>query len=104
VINAGGFRSLRSGAAPGQLHVVPADGSMRGLLRVEHADPRIWLTNQLVTELRAGRCSEHVRYQERPGGWPAGAVLTVDAVNRRVVYVLREYLDGPDCWLAEWPD
>jgi len=104
VINAGGFRSLPSGVAPGRLVVKPADGTMRGLLSVEHADPRVWLTNELVEELRAGRYNEHVRYQERPGGWPGGAVLTVDGVNRRVVYVLREYLFAPDCWLAEWPD
>lgn len=104
MIKAGGFRSLPSGMAPGQLVVEPADGAMWGVLHVEHADPRVWLTNELVGDLRAGRYPGDVRYQERASGWPGGAVLTVDAANRRVVYVLREYLPALDCWLAEWPD
>lgn len=104
-MNHGGLRSLPSDQAPGRLVVTAADGSMRGKLHVEHADPRIWLSNELVEELRAGRHSEHVQFQERrPDGWLAGATLTVNGVNRRVVYVLREYLFALDCWLAEWPD
>jgi hypothetical protein len=65
-------------------------------LWVLQADPRIWIQAGMVAMLRAGVMSPAARF--------ADDVLTIDAANRRVVYRLREYLPGPDCWLAEWPD
>lgn len=87
-----GFICAPAVTVPGVLVVQRVDGD----LFVTHADPRIWISAELVADFRAGCHHPHTRL--------AGDVLTVDAVNRRVVYVLREYLFAPDCWLAEWPD
>ncbi len=77
-----------------------------GRLEVLDADPRIWIGLDLVTELAAGRHHRDVRFDvQRDSATDfTGAVFTIDGRNRRVVYVLREYLPGPGCWLAEWPD
>jgi hypothetical protein len=93
--------SYRSGGhGPGELRVDWAD-LPGAALSVTRADPRVWLSNELVEDIAAGRCHPDVSLS---GTTVAGSVLTVDGVNRRVAYVLREYLFEPDCWLAEWPD
>lgn len=87
-----GFICAPAASVPGVLVVQRVDGQ----LHVTHADPRILVSAELAADIRAG--------QYLPGSRIDGDVLTVDAVNRRVVYVLREYLFALDCWLAEWPD
>lgn len=69
--------------------------SEEGRLLVLHADPRIWISAELLAELRR---------EAHPDVTLIGDVLTVNAVNRRVVYRLGEYMREADCWLAEWPD
>ncbi len=91
--------------ASGQL-VVLADRA--GRLSVPVADPRVFMSAHMVGELDAGRHHPDVQFDAGAdhvnGRGLTGSVLTINAVDRRVVYVLRAYLPGPGCWLAEWPD
>ena len=115
-------------SAPGVLHLTYADDGQRfmhqafptvstwrtvppgpaGRLFVQSADPRIWLSAELVDELR-GR-AQNRRHPDVTFTGPAAAddvtgwVLTINAVNRRAVYVVRRYVFEVDVWEAEWPD
>jgi hypothetical protein len=63
-------------------------------LRVDHADPRIWVTPELLDQMV-------------PDGWPAtfnGDVMTINGVNRRVIYRIGRYLPEHRVYEAEWPD
>mgnify|MGYP001591225700 FL=1 len=98
--------AIRNGIkAPGQL---TAAANAAGRLEIVHADPQVWLSGELIVELIEGPRHPDVQF-DAPLDWAngrglAGSVLTIDALDRRVVYVVRAYLPGPGCWLAEWPD
>lgn len=83
---------------------------------IDHADPRILISHQLLEQIARGRCdpwdpwavldktcacSPEVRklcmhYQ--------GARLELTASNTRLVYVIGEPRYTSWCWEAEWPD
>ncbi len=96
-------------AAPGAFSTRHAGFPDDDRLFVERADPLIWIAAELADQLR-GRSSDDARHRDVTFVGPAAAddvtgwVLTVDAVNQRVVYVVRRYLFEMDCWEAEWPD
>jgi len=63
-------------------------------IRVERADPRIWVAQQFLD------ATHH------PDISIIDDVITINAVNQRVVYRINRTwtLPDADCWLAEWPD
>ena len=68
-------------------------------LCVIRADPRVWISREMVERLDTfGSNNPRVTWLDD--------VLTIDAVNQRVVYrVHRDKLDDTGlCYLAEWPD
>jgi hypothetical protein len=77
----------------------PASGIQ---LRIDRADPVVRISPQLLAEIPP------------PGsGWPAsfdGKVLRIEAVNRTVVYRIRDMLEpvpgalGYWDYIGEWPD
>jgi len=67
-------------------------------LRVTQADPKVWVARELLAELDAGNLHPDITFVDD--------VLTINGVNRRVIYRVRrdvEWLAGA-CVLAEWPD
>lgn len=87
-MSARAFICSPSAAVPGILVLQRHEGR----LLVRQADRLIWVASELVRDLRAGLYQPHSRLDDN--------VLTVDGADRRVVYVLGEYLPGVDCWLA----
>jgi hypothetical protein len=63
-------------------------------LRVDHADPRIWITAELLEQI-----PEH----DAPATLKDG-VLTINGVNRKVIYRIGRYLPERGVYEAEWPD
>jgi hypothetical protein len=68
-------------------------------LRVLQADPKILIGGEVLEELRAGRHHPDVTLD--------GDVLTINGINRKVIYRIGEQRDGDfqrDQFPAEWPD
>jgi hypothetical protein len=80
-----------------QLYDMEVDLSLRrGRLRIERADPRIWISEELLNHL------DHPDVT-----LTGGDLLTIDAVNKRVIYRIdygRSHPDLPSVIYAEWPD
>lgn len=64
-------------------------------LTIEHADPRIVITDELLSEIAAGNS----RFCTLRDG-----VLRIEGTNRTVVYRIGEYRLVPNVHYAEWPD
>lgn len=71
----------------------PTDGASLTVIR---ADPRILVDAGLLEEIRNGNNYPDVSL--------VGDVLTIDAVNQRVIYRIGEYLPDKRAHVAEWPD
>jgi hypothetical protein len=87
----------------GEVTVRRADGA----LLIDHADPRVMVSLQLLDRMVCGDCPEVTVTLDRlgpsPGCW-TGAVIRIEAANRTLVYRLTEYLDWYLGYIAEWPD
>lgn len=81
------------------LTLIPQDGAP-GLLLIDRADPRILVSEHLMQMLLRDECHPDVHLD----GQMDNARLTVDAVNGRVIYCIRERVPEAWAWLAEWPD
>ena len=77
----------------------PVNGTQ---LRIDHADPVIRITPELLADI-----------PRPPSEWPVtfdGTVLRIRGVNRTVIYRIREILEPVPghlgCWdyIGEWPD
>lgn len=80
-------------------------GGTADRLVIERADPVVMISDELLHLVVTGQVRDEVQYQaQHEGRVTAGDVLTIDAANQRVVYVLRERLYAPLAWLAQWPD
>jgi len=69
-----------------------ADG--RPAFRVEHADPRILISDLMMDMIRDG---------PRFGAELDGDLLRFEAVNGTWVYRIGEHLEDRKAWVAEWP-
>lgn len=68
-------------------------------LRIDHADPRVLISAEVVHDLRAGvilRGSPHITLN--------GDLLRIEAVNRTVIYRIGEKTIDRFAYVAEWPD
>jgi hypothetical protein len=88
-------------SAPGDIVLAEHDD---GRIEVVNADPTIWISAQLVELAHDDGLHPAVTVRCEPATCPTGDVWTIDAVNRRVVYRVGEYLEEPHCYRAEWPD
>lgn len=76
---------------------------------IDHTDPRILVSLELLDMIVRGECRPEVTIRVRdghyaePGCW-LGAVIRVEAANRTVLYRLTEYKDFCLAYVAEWPD
>ena len=83
-------------------------------LRIDHADPRVWISDVLWDEITGGR-ADHTGYvcphrdccacDQMPDDVRyVGDVVTIRGVNRKVVYRISRYLPEHHVYEAEWPD
>lgn len=82
--------------------IVHRDGDR---LRIEHADPRVVISFQLLDAIVRGDGHPDVTITAAPGaaGWQ-DAVIRINAANRTLVYRLTECLGWYCGWIMEWPD
>jgi hypothetical protein len=84
--------------------------SQDGRLRIDRADPRIFISAELLGVLAAGPSTAWPRdatldradCTEALGH--AGAVLKLHGVNRTVIYRITEYVPRVRGYIGEWPD
>jgi len=78
-----------------------ADGS----IRIDHADPRILISAELLHMIADGD-GRDAWLDLRASGmfYLVGAVLHINAVNQHVVYRITGYVPRIRGYLAEWPD
>lgn len=92
-----------------------------GTVTCDHADPRIRISDVVLHQIASGECASEASLTLPDGTLCmtapdaplvlAGAVLTLDCANRRLVYRITGWepvwLEGPGqagSYLAEWPD
>jgi hypothetical protein len=76
-----------------------------GSIRIDHADPRILISAELVELVMIGHCPHAVLDWTGPVQLgPVGALLKVAAVNQTLIYRLTEYVPAVHGYIAEWPD
>lgn len=79
-----------------------------GSLRVEHADPRVLISAELLAEAFVRPAHGVTISAPAPGvnGTPfwQGAVLRIEAVNGTLVYRIGEYVPSVHGYIAQWPD
>ena len=67
-----------------------------GAAIIDRADPKTLITAEMVDAVRAGRCEPWARLD--------GDVLTLEGVNRRVVYRIDFDSYSYDTYRMQWPD
>jgi hypothetical protein len=77
-----------------------------GGLWIEHADPRVMISLELLDEIVRGDCHPQVtiRPADEFGDTWVGALLRIEAENQTVLYRLAEYVAPQHGWIMEWPD
>ncbi len=72
----------------------PVTGKAR--IWIEHADPEIEISDELMDELMAGNLVPEVTFR--------GEVLRIEAENQTVVYEITGHRFAACTWTARWPD
>lgn len=77
-----------------------------GTLTIIRADPRVLVSVEILDEIRDGKGhpATHLDYLPADHEPMTGAVLTIDGVNRRVIYRIAEQVPDLNAYYAEWPD
>lgn len=78
------------------------------------ADPQVWITDELLTAVRAGRSHPFLSLTRvprpydcpvyHPGHCFHGALLRIEGDNRTVIYRISDYVSEHHAWLGRWPD
>ena len=66
-----------------------------GRLRIDHADPRILISAEVL---------ENIRRNPDPSVSYDSDLLRIEGVNRTVIYRIREKVPSHFAYCAEWPD
>ena len=74
----------------------PADPGSWPDYRIDHADPSIVISAELLDHYASGNGHPCVSLTD--------GVLRMEAVNRTVIYRIGEYLPAIHAYAAEWPD
>lgn len=78
-----------------------------GTLTIDHADPRVTFSAEIIDEAAFGRAHRSVTITMLnytvPNGH-VGALLKIQAANRNVVYRLTEWLPVIRAYVGEWPE
>ena len=92
------MRALPFPADPnyGQLFVTRLGVGADSVLVVDHADPRILVTAEVVELGERGELHPDVTLLD--------GLLTIDGVNRRVIYRIGDPVPWARCYEAAWPD
>ncbi len=80
--------------APGDCTLTKLDD---GRIRVDQADPRIWISRQLLEEIKA-------EGYDAAGVSISGGLLRIEGVNRTVIYRIGEQVPDQYAYYAEFPD
>jgi hypothetical protein len=70
-------------------------------LVVDRADPEVLIADELMHQIRTGQHHPDIHYD--------GDLLTIDGVNRKVIYRVGDAMPHPgnptvQAWHASWPD
>jgi hypothetical protein len=81
------------------------DHGQRTGIRIDHADPRILISAELLHMIADGD-GKDAWLDLRASGmfFLTGAVLHINAVNQRAVYRITEYVPRVRGYIGEWPD
>ena len=63
---------------------------------IEHADPEVEITDELMDELMTGNLAPGVSFR--------GGVLRIGAENQTVIYEITGHRFAARTWTARWPD
>jgi hypothetical protein len=74
-----------------------------GTLRIDHADPRLLISAEVLDVIAAGM-SPHVTMDPATAPPYTGAVLTISAVNRQVAYRITSYVASVHGYIGEAQD
>jgi hypothetical protein len=78
-----------------------------GQIRVDHADPRILISAELLCGVEpyvSPHVSPHVSLDTVSDRTLIGALLRIRGVNRTVIYQITEYLPRVNGYIGQWPD
>lgn len=77
-----------------------------GDVYIDHADPRVLISSELLNHIRAGECHPWAWLDEpHPGALlERGSVLHFAAVNRHLIYRITGYYVPVHAFIGEWPD
>ena len=73
-------------------------------VRIDHADPRILISAELVDAMVDGEFPDHCWVDLAGCTTYDGATIKITAVNRTVIYRITEYVPSVRGYIAEWPD
>lgn len=65
-------------------------------LYIKQADPRVLITCEMLDEFKKGNIHENAVFIDR--------ILTINGINRKVVYKLGKYNHSLNAYDLEWPD
>lgn len=79
-----------------------------GRLRIDHADPRILISAELLEVIRdrpvPGVSLREAPRSSRSGPIGIGSVLRIEALNRTVIYQIVDYAGSVHGYIGQWPD
>ena len=81
-----------------------------GSLRIDHADPRVLISAELLAEIFTAPWpgvsigTDLVREDRNGTPFWEGALLRIHGVNRTVIYRVLEYVPRVHAYIGEWPD
>jgi hypothetical protein len=82
--------------------------SVDGSIRVDHADPRILISAELLETIRdkpvQGVSLRMAPRSSRSGPIGIGSVLRIQAANRTVIYQVVDYAPSVHGYIGQWPD
>ena len=80
------------------------DHGQRAGIRIDHADPRILISAELLDAMVDGENHPHCWVDLAGCATYDGATMKIAAANRTVIYRIITYVPSVRGYIAEWPD
>jgi len=96
-----------SGLPDGECIITRIDDPVHGpKLHIDHADPRVLISAELLSEAFIAPVPGVSLSPEYPGGhgYGIGALLKICGINRTVIYRITGYVPRVHGYIGEWPD